>query len=132
TPRRGFAFLSFATREEQGSPDPVVWGEPPQAGFRHLYCVDDLASPLRKLTDGPEDVYDFCWSPDGERLAVLVAPGFEMEKHLDNELRLLSAKDGAVLARRPMMRGLNAFLSFAPDGSHLAYIAHGAGGRVGK
>src|SRR5207247_431563 len=85
SPARGFAFLSFATREEQGSPDPIVWGEPPRAGFRHLWCVDDLGAPARRLTDGPEDVYDFCWSPDGERLAVLAAPGFEMEKHLDNE-----------------------------------------------
>ena len=129
---RGFAFLSFATRAEQGFADPLVWGDIPAAGFRHLYLVDEPGAAPQKLTTGPEDVYDFAWSPDGEHLAVLVAPSFEMERHLENEVRIVRAADGAVVRRLGTERGLNAFLSWSPSGRHLAWIAHGADGRVGK
>jgi len=135
-PRRGFAFLSFATRAEQGVPDPIPFGETPAAGFRHLFQVDEpqpgVFASERRITQGPEDVYDFAWSPDGARLAVLVAPNMEMERRLDNELRVIEADSGRVIARFTTERGLNGYLSWSPDGTRLAYIAHGPQGRVGK
>lgn len=131
----GIGFLSFATRAEQGMPDPIDFGTIPAAGFRHLYFIDDPRDPdrpPRPLTSGPEDVYDYAFSPDGTHAAVLVAPSFEMERHLENELRILRLSDGEVVARHATERGLNAYLSWSAAGTHLAWIAHGAGGRVGR
>ena len=130
--RRGFGFLSFATREEQGVGDPIVWGTTPAAGYRHLHYAFDETQAPRRITSGPQDVYDFAWLPDGSALAVLAAPDFEMERHLDSELRLHHPDDGRLLSRHVLPRGLSAFLSGSPSGTHAAYLGHGAGARAGK
>lgn len=88
----------------------------------HLFVVSRDGGEPRHVNQGDESVVDFAWSPDGARFAVVVAPTSDpYQTMLFDEVRVISAETGAVLAdleREPVsVRAL----SWSPDGRYVAY-----------
>src|SRR5213078_2875594 len=86
----------------------------------HLFSVTMAGGDVKQLTDGPWDVTDFDWSPDGTRL--VVAGNAELGADLQRELNLYLVDLNANLVRL----GGGFYLSspiWSPKGDTIAFIA---------
>jgi len=86
----------------------------------HLFSVSAGGGDVKQLTDGPWDVTDFDWSPDGTRL--VVAGNAELGADLQRELNLYLVDLDANLVRL----GGGFYLSspiWSPRGDMIAFIA---------
>lgn len=90
---------------------------------RKLWIASGGGEP--RMIDLPGTVYQVTWSPDGERLAVAVAPTASVDdSYMEQRVRILDAETGAVLARIENPGKLGA-ITWSPSGTHLALIAAG-------
>jgi dipeptidyl aminopeptidase/acylaminoacyl peptidase len=78
----------------------------------------DGAEP-RLLTSGSEDVRSVAWSPDGSRIACVVAPTPEADADQEARLRIVDVASGAV-TDVPESEQVTA-LSWSPDSKRLAF-----------
>src|SRR6266576_100296 len=86
----------------------------------HLFSVAAAGGEVKQLTDGPWDVSDFDWAPDGSRL--VVAGNAELGADLQRELNLYLVDLDANLVRL----GGGFYLSspiWSPKGDLIAFIA---------
>src|SRR5438874_3341519 len=86
----------------------------------HLFSVAAAGGEVKQLTDGPWDVSDFDWAPDGSRL--VVAGNAELGADLQRELNLYLVVLDANLVRL----GGGFYLSspiWSPKGDLIAFIA---------
>ncbi len=86
----------------------------------HLFSVAATGGEVKQLTDGPWDVSDFDWAPDGSRL--VVAGNAELGADLQRELNLYLVDLDANLVRL----GGGFYLSspiWSPKGDMIAFIA---------
>lgn len=94
--------------------------------FRHraLYLADigtEGGEPERLDVEG--SVFQVRFSPDGDRLAVAVAPTpLVDDRYMAQRIRVVSAEDGSVLASVDH-EGKLGEIRWSPDGEHLAFIA---------
>ncbi len=76
-----------------GTDDAVVVGV--DLPVRRLWLVDALSGATRQLTYGQRSVWSFCWLPDGESLAVVIADSPELDAFFGPaDLMLLPASGG--------------------------------------
>jgi Tol biopolymer transport system component len=112
------------TTPAAGAPGNVIaFGAQDQNGAHALYLVAPDAAGLRKLSDEGGAVSSPRWSPGGDRVAYLTAPG---------SLRLFdfATSKATTIAEGTLTNDLGAPLSWSPKGDRLAYIDGAGGGRM--
>ena len=88
--------------------------------YHHLFCVPAAGGEVKQLTDGPWDVTEYDWAPDGVRLVVAgnAEPGADLQRELN--LYLVDVE-----ANRVRLGG-GFYLSspiWSPKGDLIAFIA---------
>jgi dipeptidyl aminopeptidase/acylaminoacyl peptidase len=102
--------------------DPIIYEEELEQRKVWTVAVDDaMAEPQDLDLDG--SVYAVHWGPDGERLAVTLAPTPLVDDYYMNKrVRVVDAQTGAITAEidNPGKLGM---IAWSPDGSHLAMVS---------
>lgn len=101
--------------EGQGSVGEERW---------HLYVLDLATREVTQLTRGEHDQNEFCWSPDGTRLAFITNRSANPDRDLQlREIRTIPAAGGEEKPV-PAPAGPKGALTWSPDGKWLAYYGH--------
>jgi dipeptidyl aminopeptidase/acylaminoacyl peptidase len=100
---------------------PEVYEE--ETPDRKLWIAAPSSDDDPRMMDLEGTVYDLAWSPDGDRIAVSVAPTpFVDDSYMSKRIRVLDAETGAVEARieNPGKLGM---MAWSPSGDHLAFVS---------
>ena len=90
--------------------------------FDRLYVADVAAGTTKQITSNDVQVWEFDWSPDGSRFAVLTAPRPTDDGWFEAELAVVSSSGGA--AQRLLRIGKQLALPrWSPDGARIAFIS---------
>ncbi|MGH8249675.1 MAG: S9 family peptidase [Steroidobacteraceae bacterium] len=98
---------------------------------QHLYLFEIDGRKATLLTPGAHDEYLPAWSPDGERIAYVTKRGEDPDRHINWDIYVVEAKQGA--AERQLTRFEGADLdpywetrpAWSPDGKRIAYLQSG-------
>lgn len=128
--------VAFVAREPEEEAEPVLPYRPDvyeeDAADSKLWIASLFADttsrrlpPAPRKVDLPGTVYAVAWSPDGDRIAVAVAPTPHVDDfYMEQRIRVLDASTGEVVSRIENPGKLGA-MAWSPSGRHLAFIAGG-------
>jgi len=99
----------------------------------HLLVVPVAGGEPRKVNRGTDTVMSYVWSPDGKRIALVVAPSTEpVEAGAFHKLIVVSAGDGGDAQALDQGDGKTPFIirqvAWSPDSRQLAYAVTARGG----
>jgi dipeptidyl aminopeptidase/acylaminoacyl peptidase len=126
--------------EEPKKPEPIVidrhYFKEDYVGWlgdkrEHLYLFDVAGRKATQLTRGAHDAHLPAWSPDGTRIAFVTKRGADPDRHLNWDLYVIEAREGA--AERPLTRfpgadndpSWESRPAWSPDGRKIAYVSSG-------
>ena len=100
------------------SPYPPTLAPPPPLELTELWVVAFDGSPPRRLSNAPDYIDRYKWSPDGARIAYQVEVAERGRRTGEEELWVVAA-DGSGAARK--VAGDVSYYDWSPDGKALAY-----------
>jgi Tol biopolymer transport system component len=84
----------------------------------HLFVVDTAGGQARQI--GSDEVTDFDWSPDGQRLAILQGSGISIDTGFFSNIYVIN-RDGTGAIRLSQQDNVDAHPAWSPDRSRLAF-----------
>lgn len=92
---------------------------------RSVFVVDvDGSGSPRIVAGGPYEHQSVAWSPDGRTLAITTARGKDWDLEMVHDVHLIDIDDPGSELRAITQRELShGFLSFSPDGRHIATLS---------
>jgi dipeptidyl aminopeptidase/acylaminoacyl peptidase len=101
--------------------------------FTRLYTIDVATKKITKVTEGAYNVWEYDWSPDGNRFVILTSdtPRID-ESYVRVRLETISSNGGEpakLVAPGGKFPGKFHQPKWSPDGKTIAYLASGAQGR---
>jgi len=119
--------IAFVATVPEPEADPMLPYQPEvyeeETPDRKLWIAEPSSDDAPRMIDLAGTVYDVAWSPDGDRVAVAVAPTpFVDDSYMSKRIRVLDAETGAVEARieNPGKLGM---MAMSPSGDYLAFIS---------
>jgi len=97
----------------------------------HLWLFDVGSRKTTQLTAGGHDERLPAWSPDGKRIAYVTKRGPDPDRHLNSDIYVIEAREGAVEKQVTRFEGadndadLESPLAWSPDGRKIAYTQAG-------
>jgi len=130
-PKRG------ENEEEPKQPEPIVidrhYFKEDYIGWltdrrQHLYLLEVATKKAAQLTRGRHDEYMPEWSPDGSRIAYVTKRGPDPDRHLNWDIYVVEAREGATETQVTRFEGadndpsLESRPAWSPDGKRIAYL----------
>lgn len=119
--RISFLYYGTLDKEKREDADPVVIdAEPPH---QRVWVIDAATGELNAITPAGENVHEYAWSPDGERLVILSgAHPNPMEGWYSAQLFTVDAATGQKQALCTMPNQIGR-MSWSPDGAQIAFVS---------
>jgi len=113
------AVVRDATPERPEGADHVLYDDEPR--FDRIWLIDVVTGSARQITTGDEQIWEFCWSPDGTALAAIVSDRPQRWSWYRSRLSRIDLATGAVTTLHAPERQL-ARPSWSPDGEQIAVV----------
>jgi dipeptidyl aminopeptidase/acylaminoacyl peptidase len=113
------AVVQDARPERAEGVDHILYEDEPR--FDRLWLIDVATGEARRLTTGAQQVWEFCWSPDGTALAAIVSDQPHRWAWYRSRLCRIDVESGAATTLLVPERQL-ARPSWSPDGAHIAVV----------
>jgi dipeptidyl aminopeptidase/acylaminoacyl peptidase len=102
--------------------DPIILGSQPAGRHRRLWTVRPESDTPEPVTPADVTIWEYAWSPQGDRLAVFYSDGPDETDYYRGQLGVVSANGGAVRALTKLTRQAAA-LTWSPDGGRIGYVS---------
>jgi dipeptidyl aminopeptidase/acylaminoacyl peptidase len=112
------AFLAREGEKPRGDPRVVLLE---QGRHLRLWTVRPDSDTPKPVTPDGLSVWEYAWSPDGRHVAVYYTAGPEETDWYRGQIGIVAA-GGGVVSRLTQLHGHARALTWAPDGTRLAYI----------
>ncbi|HEX7102656.1 MAG TPA: S9 family peptidase, partial [Nitrolancea sp.] len=113
------AVVRDAAPERAEGVDHVLYEDEPR--FERIWVIETATGTVRQLTTGDEQIWEFCWSPDGGAVAAIVSDRPERWSWYQSRLCRIDLADGSVTTLYVPDRQI-ARPSWSPDGEQIAIV----------
>ena len=93
--------------------------------YSRLFLFDVAAKTTTLLTPGSFNSTEPAWSPDGQRIAFTSKREGDPDRHVNTDIFVVEARDGAVARQLTTWNGPDSRPAFSPDGAKIAYLRGG-------